>query len=263
MEKKTKQGSLADRIPAKAWVLLSFLAAMLLWWILSITPATSRAFPNVVKVLASIKTMISRGVLWKDLSSSLISVVSGYVLGFVIALPVAILMAWYKPVRYIIEPWIQFIRNIPPLAYVPLIVIAAGVGRRPQIIVITIACFLIMCVTIYQGVINVDETLIKAARVLGATDKDIFIRVIAPATLPFILTAIRLGASVALTTLIAAESTGANAGLGMRIRSLNNSFESAPMLLYIIIIGILGITIEKLIKTAERRLTSWQEKREI
>ena len=180
-----------------------------------------------------------------------------------VALPVAILMAWYKPVRYIIEPWIQFIRNIPPLAYVPLIVIAAGVGRKPQIIVITIACFLIMCVTIYQGVINVDETLIKAARVLGATDKDILIRVIAPATLPFILTAIRLGASVALTTLIAAESTGAMAGLGMRIRSLNNSFESAPMLLYIIIIGILGITIEKLIKTAERRLTSWQEKREI
>ena len=147
MEKKNKQGSLADRIPAKAWVLLSFLAAMLLWWILSIIPATSRAFPNVVKVLGSIKTMISRGVLWKDLSSSLISVISGYVLGFVIALPVAILMAWYKPVRYIIEPWIQFIRNIPPLAYVPLIVIAAGVGRKPQIIVITIACFLIMCVT--------------------------------------------------------------------------------------------------------------------
>ena len=263
MDKRKQKSSLADKIPAKAWILLSFLAAMLLWWILSIIPATSRAFPNVVKVLGSIKTMIERGVLWKDLSSSLISVISGYVLGFVIALPVAILMAWYKPVRCIIEPWIQFIRNIPPLAYVPLIVIAAGVGRKPQIIVITIACFLTMCVTIYQGVINVDETLLKAARVLGATDKDIFLRVIAPATLPFILTAIRLGASVALTTLLAAESTGATAGLGMRIRSLNNSFEPAPMLLYIIIIGILGITIEKLIKTAERRLTSWQEKREI
>ena len=128
--------------------------------------------------------MIARGVLWKDISSSLISVVLGYVLGFVIALPVAIMMAWYKPVRFIVEPWIQFIRNIPPLAYVPLIVIAA-------------------------------------------------------------------------------ESTGAVAGLGMRIRSLNNSFESAPMLLYIIIIGILGITIEQLIKHLERRLTSWQEKREI
>ena len=251
MENKNKKGSLADRIPHQVWLLISFAAAMALWTLLSVIPATSRAFPNVFKVLGSIKTMIDRGVLWKDISSSLISVISGYALGFVIALPVAILMAWYKPVRFVIEPWIQFIRNIPPLAY------------EPQIIVITIACFLIMCVTIYQGVINVDETLIKAARVLGATDKDIFIRVIAPATLPFILTAIRLGASVALTTLIAAESTGAMAGLGMRIRSLNNSFEAAPMLLYIIIIGILGITIEKLIKTAERRLTSWQEKREI
>lgn len=263
MDKQNKNGSLADRIPAKVWLLISFVTAMVLWTILSIIPSTSRAFPNVIEVGKSIGTMISRGVLWKDLSSSLISVISGYALGFVIALPVAIMMAWYKPVRYIIEPWIQFIRNIPPLAYVPLIVIAAGVGRKPQIIVITIACFLIMCVTIYQGVINVDETLIKAARVLGAQDKHIFTRVIAPATLPFILTAIRLGASVALTTLIAAESTGAIAGLGMRIRSLNNSFESAPMLLYIIIIGILGITIEKLIKMAERRLTSWQEKREI
>lgn len=134
----TKNKSLADKIPKKAWLLISFAAAMVLWYILSIIPATSRAFPNVVVVLESIKTMIERGVLWSDLLSSLISVVSGYILGFVIALPVAILMAWYKPVRYIVEPWIQFIRNIPPLAYVPLIVIAAGVGRKPQIIVITI-----------------------------------------------------------------------------------------------------------------------------
>ena len=263
MDMRNKNSSLIDRIPAKVWLMLSLLTALLLWYVLSIIPATSRAFPNIVKVFNGAVTMANRGKLWEDISSSLISVFSGYVLGFAIALPMAILMAWYRPVRFIVEPWIQFIRNIPPLAYVPLIVICAGVGRTPQIIVITIATFLTMCITIYQGVINVDETLIKAARVLGAKDKDIFIRVIAPATLPFILTAIRLGASVALTTLIAAESTGAFAGLGMRIRSLNNNFETAPMLLYIIIIGIIGITVEKLIKLMERKLTGWQEKREI
>ena len=262
-KKDHAQRDIISRIPNWGWLLISFLAAMLLWKWLSVNPTTARSFPFAPEVLASLGTMIERGVLWQDFSSSMISVVMGFVLGFVTSVPVAFLMAWYRPVRYIVEPWIQFIRNIPPLAYVPLIVIAAGVGRKPQIIVITIACFLTMCITIYQGVINVDETLIKAARVLGATDKDIFIRVIAPATLPFILTAVRLGASVALTTLIAAESTGATAGLGMRIRSLNNSFESAPMLLYIIIIGILGISMEKLIKYLERRLTSWQEKREI
>ena len=261
MEQKKK--SLASRIPSKVWLLISFAVAMLVWYIMSIIPQTSRAFPNVVVTIQGLMTMVERGVFWQDLSSSLISVAMGYAIGFVIALPVAILMAWYVPVRNILEPWIQFIRNIPPLAYVPLIVICAGVGRLPQVIVITIACFLIMCVTIYQGVINVDETLIKAARVLGATDRDIFVRVITPATLPFILTAVRLGASVALTTLIAAESTGAQAGLGMRIRSLNNTFESAPMLAYVIIIGIIGITLEKIIKFLERKLTGWQEKREI
>ena len=251
------------QIPTWGWLILSFLAAMLLWFFLSVNPQTARSFPFIPEILKPIQPVIERGVLAEDFISSLISVFLGFVLGFITAVPVAFLMAWYMPVRNILEPWIQFIRNIPPLAYVPLIVIAAGVGRRPQVIVIWLATFLIMTVTIYQGVRNVDETLIKAARVLGAKDKDIFIKVIFPATTPFILTAVRLGVSVALTTLIAAESTGATAGMGMRIRSFANSFEVAPMLLYIILIGIIGITSEKIIKTLERKLTGWQEKRDV
>lgn len=260
---KKKGNSLAERIPSKVWLLLSLLAALALWTLLSVLPTTARSFPNLIVTIQQIKVMFDRGVLLTDIGSSLISVGLGYVIAFVLALPVAILMAWYVPVRNIIQPWILFVRNIPPLAYVPLVVIAAGVGRRPQVIVITIATFLTMCITMYQGVVNIDDTLIRAARVLGAKDRDIFIRVIAPASLPFILTAVRLGASTALTTLIAAESTGAMAGLGMRIRTLNSNFETKPMLLYIIIIGIIGMLVEKLIRFAERKLTGWQEKREV
>lgn len=250
------------QIPNWAWLLISFLAAIALWFFLSVNPQTSRSFPFIPEIIKAIQTVVERGVLAEDFISSMISVILGFALGFITAVPIAFLMAWYMPVRNILEPWIQFIRNIPPLAYVPLIVIAAGVGRRPQVIVIWLATFLIMTVTIYQGVRNVDETLIKAARVLGAKDNDIFVKVVFPATTPFILTAVRLGVSVALTTLIAAESTGAIAGMGMRIRSFANSFEVAPMLLYIILIGIIGITSEKIIKTLERKLTGWQEKRE-
>ena len=257
-----KSGGLAERIPTKVWLLISLAVALVVWTILSIIPVTSSSFPNVIVTIEQIKVMYDRGVLLTDIGSSLISVGAGYVIGFIISLPVAILMAWYVPFRNILQPWISFIRNIPPLAYVPLIVLSAGIGRRPQIITITIATFLIMCITIYQGVMNIDETLIRAARVLGAKDRDIFIRVIAPASLPFIMTAIRLGASTALTTLIAAESTGAMAGLGMRIRTLNSNFDTDPMLLYIIIIGIIGLLVEKVIDFAERKLTGWQEKRE-
>ena len=250
------------QIPTWGWLTLSFLAAMALWFFLSVNPQTARSFPFIPEILKAVQTVVERGILAEDFISSMISVVCGFALGFVTAVPIAFLMAWYMPVRNILEPWIQFIRNIPPLAYVPLIVIAAGVGRRPQIIVIWLATFLIMTVTIYQGVRNIDETLIKAARVLGANDADIFVKVIFPATTPFILTAVRLGVSVALTTLIAAESTGAVAGMGMRIRSFANSFEVAPMLLYIILICFIGISSEKIIKTLERKLTGWQEKRE-
>lgn len=262
MGKKNKT-DIVGKIPKGVWLLISLAVALILWTILSFGESTGRVFPNAIVVCKSIGTMIERGLLWKDISSSLISVVAGFAIGFVTSIPVAFLMAWYRPVRFIVEPWIQFIRNIPPLAYVPLVVIGVGVGRTPQIIVIWLATFLIMTVTVFQGVINVDETLIKAARVLGANDVALFVKVIFPATTPFIITAVRLGISTALTTLIAAESTGAIAGLGMRIKALANSYETQPMLLYIILIGIIGMAAEKILKVVERKLTGWQEKREI
>ena len=258
-----KKKSFIDKIPNWGWLMISLATALLLWYFLSVNEKTARVFPFIDKMIVAFKTVTEREILWADIKSSMTSVLLGFLFGFLTSVPVAFLMAWYRPVRYILEPWIQFIRNIPPLAYVPLVVIAVGVGRVPQVIVIWIATFLTMTITIYQGVRNVDETLIKAARVLGAKDSDLFVKVIFPATTPFILTAVRLGSSVALTTLIAAESTGAFAGLGMRIRSFNNSYEVEPMLLYIILIGIIGITIEKVIKFLEKKLTGWQETREV
>ena len=258
-----KKNNFVDKIPNWGWLLISFATAMVVWYLLSIGEKTGRVFPYVPAMFDALKTVIEREILWQDIQSSMISVLLGFGFGFITSVPTAFLMAWYRPVKYILEPWIQFIRNIPPLAYVPLVVIGVGVGRVPQVVVIWLATFLTMTITVYQGVRNVDETLIKAARVLGAKDSDLFTKVIFPATTPFILTAVRLGASVALTTLIAAESTGAFAGLGMRIRSFSSSYEVEPMLLYIILIGILGITIEKIIKTLEKKLTGWQETRDI
>lgn len=254
-DKKKKKIVINDRI----WLLLSFLAAMIVWYLLSIGKTTGRSFPFVDKVIPAVSTMIERGVFFKDIKSSLICVAAGFGLGFITALPIAFLMAWYTPVQKIIEPWINFIRNIPALGYAPLLVIAVGVGQKPAIILIWICSFMTMSITIYQGIRNIDVTLIKAARVLGANDWDIFLKIICPATVPFIITAIRLGLSAALTTLLAAESTGAQAGIGMRIRSLANSFESDGMLMYIILLGIIGLLLVKVVDLIERKLTRWQE----
>ena len=261
---KTKKVDIVGKIPKWVWLCLSLLSAVVLWFFLSNNPTTALSFPPLTDVFKSYHTMaVERGKFWPDVLASMRSVGIGFALGFLFGVPVAFLMAWYRPVRFILEPWIQFVRNIPPLAYVPLVVLAAGVGAKAQIVVICIATFLTITVTVFQGVINVDETLIKAARVLGANDTVLFVKVIFPATTPFIITAVRLGISVALTTLIAAESTGAVAGLGMRIKALSQVFDNAEMMFYIIVVGVIGMVAEKILKFFERRLTSWQEKREI
>ena len=133
MSKKTKKrASISDKL----WLLLSLAAALLLWYCLSLGKATGRSFPFLDKVIPAIKTMIDRGALGKDIVSSLTCVAAGFGLGFVTALPIAFLMAWYTPVQKIIEPWINFIRNIPALGYAPLLVIIFGVGKKPAIILI-------------------------------------------------------------------------------------------------------------------------------
>lgn len=252
----------------RLWLLLSLVVALLVLYLLSIGEKTGRSFPFIFpiggrdSVLGGLQTMVERKALWDDFSSSMICVAMGFGLGFVTSLPVAFLMAWYTPVRKIIEPWINFIRNIPALAYAPLIVLLLGVGRTPAVVLIWICTFMTMCITIFHGIRNIDNTLVKAAKVLGANDMDIFFRITLPATVPFILTAVRLGLSAGLTTLLAAESTGAQAGLGMRIRTLQTTFETNAMLGYIILIGIIGTLLNTFVDVIERRLTSWQEKRE-
>ncbi|MDD2405866.1 MAG: ABC transporter permease subunit, partial [Sphaerochaetaceae bacterium] len=110
---------------------------------------------------------------------------------------------------------------------------------------------------------NVDETLIKAGKVLGASDREIFFTIVVPASLPFIMTALRLGLATSLTSLVAAEMTGASEGLGTMIQTAGQYFQMKVVLMGVLIIGILGMVLEKIIKIIDKKLTSWQEKREV
>lgn len=259
-KEKSKLSSFLASVPDSGWLLISLVMAGLLWLIISMSDAGSVVFAPPWVVFGKFVDKIVDGTLWVHIGYSLFRVIVGFTLGFIAAIPVAFLMGWYSPVRNIIEPWIQFVRNIPPLAYIPLVIVGAGVGEKAKVVVIFIACFLILVVTIYQGVLNVDVTLIKASRVLGATDADIFMKVIIPASTPFIFTGARLALAAALTTLVAAELTGASKGLGVMIQKASGYYDMGTVLMGIIVIGVIGITFEKIVKLLERRLTGWQEK---
>ena len=237
---------------------VSVVAGIGIWWALALSGFDIPAPPEVLKRYGE---LIADGTLAADIVASLTRVLAGFVLGVALAVPVGFLMGWYGPVRGLVEPWIQFFRTIPPLAIIPLAIVLMGIGETPKIFVIFLASFLACVIATFQGVVNVDKTLINAARVLGANDRVIFARVVVPASTPFILVGMRVGLGSSWATLVAAELIAAQQGLGYRMQSAQLYYDLPTIFVGLITIGVLGLLMDRLLLLAETKLTSWQERR--
>lgn len=238
--------------------LLSIVAGIGIWWGLALA---GFRLPTPPEVLERAIQLIADGTLIADAAASLGRVLSGFALGTLLAIPVGFLMGWYSIARGLMEPWIQFFRTIPPLAIIPLVLVLMGIGEQPKIFVIFLAAFLSCVISTYQGVVNVDRTLINAARVLGAKDGAIFARVVVPASTPFILVGMRVGLGAAWATVVAAELIAAQVGLGYRMQAAQLYYDLPTIFVGLITIGILGLLMDRILLFAETKLTGWQERR--
>ncbi|MDT0301361.1 ABC transporter permease [Streptomonospora wellingtoniae] len=217
--------------------------------------------PGPLAVASRAVEMAADGTLAGDLAASLRRVFIGFALGTALAVPIGFLMGWYPTARGLLEPYVQFFRMVPPLALIPLAIVLLGIGEVPKIFVIFLAAFLFSVVSTLQGVVNVDRTLINAARVLGAPDRTIFVKVIIPASAPFILVGMRTGLGASWATLVAAELIAAQAGLGYRMQQAQLYYDLPTIFVGLIAIGVLGMAMDRLLLLAEKRLTGWQERR--
>lgn len=245
------------RVPMPALNALAIVLGIAVWWMFSFFTI----IPNPPAVVVKAVALASNGTLFIDIGASLGRVLVGFILGTMLAIPVGFLMGWYSVARGLIEPWVQFFRMVPPLAIIPLAIVLLGVGEVPKIFVIFLAAFLACIVATFQGVIGVDRTLINAARVLGAKDGTIFLRVVVPASSPFIFVGMRVGLGSSWATLVASELIAAQQGLGFRMQQAQLFFDLPTIFVALILIGILGLIMDRLLMLAERRATSWQERR--
>ena len=261
-KKKTRKlkdfsdGSMRRRV---ILTVLSILGGFSFWYLITKVPSIKTFLASPQQVLSAlISESKANGRYFQDVYISLRRVLTGYFLAFICAIPVAFLMAWYPVIRNLVEPWIQFLRTIPPIALIPLVVLALGLGESAKYTIIFISAFMVMVVTIYQGVKEVDKIYIKAAYTFGARDWNLFFDIMIPSSFPFILVAARLGMASSLTTLIAAELTGTIFGLGARIQGAQQYMNTSVVLLGIITIGIIGYILDKLLLFAEKKLTKWK-----
>ncbi len=192
--------------------------------------------------------------------ASLMRVLSAFVLAALVGIPVGLAMGVSRHARAVLDPLIEFYRPLPPLAYLPLMVIWFGIGETSKIMLIFLACFAPVALATRSGVLSASVDQINAARSMGATRWQVLRHVVLPAATPEILVGLRIGMGVGWTTLVAAEMVAANAGLGQMVLNASNFLRTDVVIMGILVIGFFAILFEVAMRWLERMLVPWKGK---
>ncbi|EFE5987496.1 taurine ABC transporter permease TauC [Escherichia coli] len=254
------------RWPLSRQVTLSIgtLAVLLtVWWTVAALQLISPLFlPPPQQVLAKLLTIAGPqgfmdATLWQHLAASLTRIVLALLAAVVIGIPVGIAMGLSPTVRGILDPVIELYRPVPPLAYLPLMVIWFGIGETSKILLIYLAIFAPVAMSALAGVKSAQQVRIRAAQSLGASRAQVLWFVILPGALPEILTGLRIGLGVGWSTLVAAELIAATRGLGFMVQSASEFLATDVVLAGIAVIAIIAFLLELGLRALQRRLTPW------
>jgi NitT/TauT family transport system permease protein len=201
---------------------------------------------------------LASGELWGDAAGSLYRVVLGFLLGAGLALPLGLLMGARTSIYELLNPLLQVLRPIPPIAFIPLAILWFGLGNPPAFFLIALGTFFPVLVNTVAGVRNVDGIYLRAARNLGAGELTVFRRVMLPGAMPYVLAGMRVGIGIAFIVVIVAEMTAVNRGLGYRILEAREYFWSDKIIAGMITIGLIGLAIDGLMGRLNARMLRWR-----
>jgi len=246
------------------WIsLVTVIALLLLWWV-----ATERRWiaplflpsPLVVaeRLATGLHTPIGDATLIGHTALSLFRVLSAFVLACLTAIPIGIGMGVSRIARGVFDPPIEFYRPLPPLAYLPLVVIWFGIDEAAKIILIYLACFAPLALAARAGVRSAAPEQINAALSLGATRYQLIRHVILPAAMPEILTGMRIALGFGWTTLVAAEMVAANVGVGQMVLNASHFLRTDLVVMGIVVIAVFAYGFDLAMRIAERRLVPWK-----
>jgi NitT/TauT family transport system permease protein len=193
----------------------------------------------------------------RDIGITIWRVVGGFVLAAIVAVPVGILMGAYKPVEAFLEPFVSFARYLPASAFIPLLILWAGIGELQKLLVIFIGSVFQIVLMVALAVTAVRRDLVEAALTLGARDQGVLARVLIPASAPEIAEILRLVLGWAWTYVIVAELIGSSSGIGHMIIDSQALLATGQIIFGIIVIGIIGLISDFLFKWANRALFPW------
>lgn len=191
---------------------------------------------------------------------SLMRVLPAYVVGSVIGIALGITMGWYRPVEAIFRPLFEFVRPIPPIAWIPISIVWFGIGEGSKWFLIFLAAFTNIVMNAYAGARSVDNTLVGCSKMLGANDQQIFTSVVLPASVPYIFAGLQAGLSSSWATVVAAEMIRSSEGVGWIIVMSQEMSNAELTLVGVIAIGIIGFILAILMREMEAKLCAWNKR---
>ena len=243
------------------WTLAPWAVLLVLWYAIAYSGLVNPALvPTPHAVALRAWELLSQGRLPRDVWMSTQRVFIGVACGITLAVPVGFVLGWYPGVRRFIDPLINFFRALPPIALIPLVIVYFGIGEPAKVIILLYASFFAGVIVMYEGIAQISPIYVRVSRTLGATDGEIFRKVVVPLAVPHTLTALRVALGVAWATLVASELIAAQQGLGALIQNASSFFQLDIIYVGIISIGFIALTMDLLLRAATRRLVAWQDR---
>ncbi len=228
-------------------------AVLLAGWHYGVILTRTRIFPSPLDVVRGLLELMRRGLLWSYMRDSLYRVGVGYGVSVILGVPFGIVLGWYELPAISLNPLIQMMRPISPLAWMPLAVIWFGVSDLAPIFLIFLGAFFPIVVTTMNSVRNVPPMFVQAGRNFGLAPAALFRRVIFPAILPRVLTGLRIALGIAWLVLVAAEMIAVDSGLGYLIIDARNAGKRYDLVVAgMLLIGVTGLGLDGLVRRFER-----------
>jgi NitT/TauT family transport system permease protein len=220
--------------------------------------------PGPSDVLQEVSHLIEKGYtnkpMWFHIRASLFRTFTGLLLGLALGIPLGLLIGYYWFASAVFSPFLSILRPIPPIAFIPLVVLYFGIGEFSKILLIFMAAFWYVSLNTAAGVKAVPSDLLRAGRNLGLGQRQIFAHVILPCSLPYIMTGVKTATAVSWAIVVAAELVAAQQGLGYMVMDAATFFRVTDVYIGIALIGMIGLLLETLISLAENRLLHWRGK---
>lgn len=210
------------------------------------------------RIVTTFISLAASGELATDCWVSAQEFLIGFGLSIVIAIPLGILMGWYKPLEALLDPFVNFFYSTPRIALLPVMTIWLGIGMNSKVAIVFLGAVFAILINTIAGVQNLDNALLRAARSFGANDMQIFRTIVLPGTVPFLLTGIRLGLGHALVGIVAGELYAAQAGVGYLIAVAGNTFQMDKVFVGVVLIAVAGMVITDLFRRLENHFQSWK-----